>query len=89
MSGVHLRSGATQAELFGVAEENRNSSANSAVVSDVRGHRKIIEDFLGAIKHNARPLCDGREGRRSLALIDAIYRSARTGQPIELSDRGE
>lgn len=73
---VHLRSGARREELFGAEpEENTNASAKTAVVSDVRGHRRILEDFLTAIKSEARPLCDGREGRRSLALVDAIYQA--------------
>ena len=32
------------------------------------------EDFLHAIEANTAPICDGLEGRRSLALVEAIYR---------------
>ena len=46
------------------------------MVSDVRGHRNAIEDFIGAIETNGTPLCDGIEGRRSLALVESIYESA-------------
>lgn len=75
---LHLRSGARREELFGAEHQaNTNASAKTAVVSDVRGHRHIIEDFLAAIKTNSRPLCDGREGRRSLALVEAIYESSK------------
>jgi len=28
------------------------------------------------------PLCDGREGRRSVELVEAMYRSARLGGPV-------
>jgi hypothetical protein len=28
---------------------------------------------------------DGREGRRSVALIEAIYASSRTGQPVDVT----
>jgi len=55
------------------------------VVSDVSGHRRLFEDFIGAIQSNGRPLCDGREGRKSLALVKAIYESSRTGQAVILS----
>ncbi|MEJ7712581.1 MAG: Gfo/Idh/MocA family oxidoreductase [Pyrinomonadaceae bacterium] len=82
--GVHLQSGATRDELFSSAEENSNASSKSAIVSDVRGHRKIFEDFLRAIKENTRPLCDGREGRRSLELVVAVYRSARGRHNVNL-----
>ena len=59
------------------AERDENQSGSSAVVSDFRGHEAAIEDFLCAIKKNATPACDGQEGRRSLALVEAIYRAAR------------
>ena len=55
---------------------DRNLSSSSAVVSDVRGHQAVFEDFIQAIQHDRTPACDGREGRRSLALIEAIYRAA-------------
>ena len=63
---------------------NTNQSASSHVVSDARGHQKILEDFIRAIETNGKPLCDGREGRRSVELIEAIYKSSREGQAIEL-----
>jgi UDP-N-acetyl-2-amino-2-deoxyglucuronate dehydrogenase len=58
---------------------DENQSASSAVVSDVRGHQALFEDFLRAIELDATPVCDGREGRRSIALVEAIYRAARNG----------
>ena len=60
---------------------NENASSSSPVVSDVSGHRRVIEDFLHATETGAEPLCSGREGRRSVALVEAIYRSARSGAP--------
>jgi UDP-N-acetyl-2-amino-2-deoxyglucuronate dehydrogenase len=59
---------------------DQNQSATSATVSDTRGHQALIEDFLRAIKTNSRPLCDGIEARRSVALIEAIYEAARSGE---------
>jgi UDP-N-acetyl-2-amino-2-deoxyglucuronate dehydrogenase len=56
-----------------IADENR--SASSAAVTDVRGHQAVIEDFLCAIESNGRPACDGAQGRRSVALIEAMYRT--------------
>jgi len=71
-------------EIASVAGEDTNLSASSPVVSDVRGHQRILEDFLRAIATNGRPLCDGHEGRRSLELAQAIYESSRTGQAVTL-----
>jgi len=56
---------------------DENQSASSAVVSDVRGHQAVFEDFLRAIEQDTTPACDGHEGRRSVALIEEIYRVAR------------
>jgi UDP-N-acetyl-2-amino-2-deoxyglucuronate dehydrogenase len=55
---------------------DQNPSSTSPVVSDVRGHQSAIEDFIHAIEHNSQPNCDGREGRRSVALVEAIYRAS-------------
>ena len=57
---------------------DQNPSANSPVVSDVRGHQRIIEDFLQSIQTGRPPVCDGEEGRRTLAVVEAIYRAARS-----------
>jgi UDP-N-acetyl-2-amino-2-deoxyglucuronate dehydrogenase len=74
ITAVDMRNAPT--ETAEIAARDENQSASSAVVSDFRGHQAIIEDFLCAIRNNTTPACDGREGRRSLALIEAIYRSA-------------
>jgi UDP-N-acetyl-2-amino-2-deoxyglucuronate dehydrogenase len=58
--------------------------SNSPVVSDVSGHRRVLEDFIHAVQTNGRPLCDGQEGRRSLAVVTAIYESSRSGQAVDL-----
>src|SRR5205814_1385150 len=54
--------------------------ARPAAVADATPHRRVFEDFIDAIKNDRAPACDGREGRRSVALIEAIYRSAKTGR---------
>ena len=55
---------------------DENPSSSSPVVSDYRAHQAVLEDFIRAIETNSRPACDGYEGRRSLALIEAIYRNS-------------
>lgn len=61
-----------------------NPSAFSPTVSDVRGHQLAIEDFLEAIRNNTTPRCSGFEARRSLALVEAIYRACDSGQRVTL-----
>ncbi len=70
-----LRDGARFESAAAAADQN--TSSTSPVVSDIRGHAAVIEDFLHAIRTGGSPRCDGREGRRSLALVEAIYAAAR------------
>jgi UDP-N-acetyl-2-amino-2-deoxyglucuronate dehydrogenase len=51
--------------------------AASAAVPDATPHRRMIEDFARAIASGGTPACDGREGLRSLALVEAVYAAAR------------
>ena len=62
-------------------------NAASPVVSDVSPHRAVIEDFIRALQHGTRPCCDGADGRRSVELIEAIYRASQTGIPVEIGIR--
>ncbi len=45
-------------------------------------HRTQIADFAEAIAENRRPFIDASEGKRAVAIIDAVYRSAKTGEKI-------
>jgi predicted dehydrogenase len=54
-------------------------SAASHLVSDATPHRRVVEDFARALREGGRPACDAREGRRSVALVRALYDAARTG----------
>jgi predicted dehydrogenase len=58
----------------------------SPVVRDFRYHQAVFEDFIHAIQANSQVECDGREARRSLALVEAMYLACRTGQRQLLSD---
>ena len=67
------------------SEADANPSASSPTVSDVRGHKAALEDFLSAIRDGTPPRCPGSEALRSLRTVEALYRSARTGEPVSLS----
>jgi UDP-N-acetyl-2-amino-2-deoxyglucuronate dehydrogenase len=68
--------------LLKSSEADKNPSASSPIVSDARGHQAVLEDFLRSIRTNTKPRCDGREGRRSLVLVQAIYEACRTGKRV-------
>lgn len=48
------------------------------------GHARQFQDLLDAVKKNGTASVDGREGRRSVEIILAIYKSAETGKPVML-----
>jgi predicted dehydrogenase len=50
-----------------------------------RGHMLQLTDFVEAIRENRPPKVDGREGRKSVAAICAIYEAAKTGKTIPIS----
>jgi predicted dehydrogenase len=37
----------------------------------------VFQDFAEAVREGRRPAIDGTEGRRSVAVVEAIYRAAR------------
>ena len=64
---------------------DQNASATSPVVSDIRGHQRVIEDFVQAIETGRDPVCDGEEGRRSVSVVEAIYQAARVRDAVGCS----
>lgn len=48
------------------------------------GHRPLIADFIAAIRGGHESVVSGREGRKALEIILAIYRSKETGEPVSL-----
>jgi UDP-N-acetyl-2-amino-2-deoxyglucuronate dehydrogenase len=63
-------------------------AARTHVVADASPHRRVFEDFVSALDTGRPPRVDGREGRRSVALIEAIYASSRRGQPVDVTPSG-
>ena len=81
IAGWDLKSG----HHDGAALTSATKSASTAVVADATPHRRVVEDFVAAIQDKRRPACDGREGRRSVALAEALYESARTGSLVTVA----
>jgi len=48
------------------------------------GHALLLRDFVEAVSTGRQPLVDGREGRRALEVVLAMYKSSRTKRPVEL-----
>ena len=47
-------------------------------------HKNIVEDMNSAIRNGTSPLCDGEEGMKSVAFLEALYTSAREGTSVEM-----
>lgn len=46
-------------------------------------HERQIEDFLRAVINGTKPLIDGEEGRKTVEIFTAIYRSNRDRKPVK------
>lgn len=58
-------------------------SSNPAAISH-EYHARQLRDFVHALSTGTAPLVDGREGRKAVAIIEAIYQSAATGGTIKI-----
>ncbi len=61
------------------------SGASAPMAIRFEGHLRQFEDFVAAIRENRAPIIDGREARKAVVLVRAIYDSAERGVPIKLA----
>lgn len=47
-------------------------------------HAKQFHDFVRAIRYDKKPSVDGNEARKSVEVILAVYKSAKTGKAVDL-----
>jgi len=78
-----------------ILAEMKKSKSSGGGASDPaalghHGHRKQFADMLNAIRKRRPPAIDGHEGRRSVEIVQAIYKSAEAGgRVVKLPLRGE
>jgi predicted dehydrogenase len=74
------------AEPAGEFVEQAEVSSGAARPMDITaaGHTALYRDFVDAIRGGRASLVDGREGRKSVAVVEAIYRSAESGGTVEV-----
>lgn len=72
-----------EAKIVGMASDGGTGAADPLAIGYEK-HRRQIVDFVGAVQGGYAPAIPGAEARRSVEIIRAIYRSAQTGQPVEL-----
>jgi predicted dehydrogenase len=61
----------------------KDSELFNAIDPTVFYMERQIEDFLEALETNREPMVTGEEGRRTVELFTAIYRSARDNKPVK------
>ncbi len=73
-------------EAVAAAPPPSDGSVGTATVADATPHARVIADFVKAIQFGRTPMCDAREGRKSVAIVEAIYYSARTGRAVGVGE---
>jgi len=61
-----------------------SSGASAPMNINAAGHIAAYQDFAAAVREKRAPLISGSEGRKSIALVQAIYDSAHANAPIHL-----
>lgn len=49
-----------------------------------KGHGALFADFVDALDNNREPLTNGRESKKALDIILAMYKSQKEGKPVDL-----
>jgi predicted dehydrogenase len=49
-------------------------------------HTRNFEAFIAALRDGRTPELDGLEGRKAVAIVEACYRSAKTGRAAKVRD---
>jgi UDP-N-acetyl-2-amino-2-deoxyglucuronate dehydrogenase len=60
------------------------SGASDPMAISLEPFERQFQDFGHAIKNKRRPLVGGEEGYQALEIVDAVYRSCRTGEKVIL-----
>jgi UDP-N-acetyl-2-amino-2-deoxyglucuronate dehydrogenase len=63
---------------------NLGSGASDPKAISTEGHRRQLQDLVDAIRENRPHALDGREGRKAVAFVSALYASAESGKPVKL-----
>ena len=76
-------------DVWDFADETEADTANKGLqeaTSNVygNGHTSLYADMINAIQTGRKPYVDAQAGRNALEIVLAIYKSAKTGQPVKL-----
>jgi UDP-N-acetyl-2-amino-2-deoxyglucuronate dehydrogenase len=66
-------------------DDRMRSGASAPNAISHHGHLRQIQDLIDALHHGHALAIDGREARKTVALIRAIYASTECGEPVKLA----
>jgi predicted dehydrogenase len=72
-----------EARMLGL-EENLGSGSQDPTAISYENHRRQIVDLIEAVRSDRSPVVKGKEGRKAVELIRAIYRSAASERAVKL-----
>ena len=80
------RSTRADAAILKAMQESRSTGGGAADPSAIghHGHAIQFRDFVSAITNDRTPAIDGHEGRRSVEIVVAIYKAAKSGKTVKL-----
>ena len=81
-------SGRMRYVVFGsdVTVQNDDGVQTHPVEPEIRGMKRMVRDFVGAIAEGREPVMNGQEALNDLAVVLASYESVRTGAPVTVAD---
>ena len=68
------------AVLVGAVRHRRPRPSSAAIRWPTRSTH-----FAAVIRGEAQPICSGRDGLKTLKVVDAVIEAARTGQPVDIT----
>ncbi|MBN2552900.1 MAG: Gfo/Idh/MocA family oxidoreductase [Spirochaetales bacterium] len=68
---------------FGAGAGTQGGAADPAAIS-FEGHRRQFEELIAALEEGRAPLVDGREAKKAVEIIQAIYASSKKGKTVRL-----
>ena len=80
--------GRMQYEVFGsdVTVQNEEGVSAYPVEPEIRGMKRMVRDFIGAVREGREPIMNGQEALNDLSVVLASYQSVRTGAPVNVAD---
>lgn len=73
-----------EAEPEKAGQKEKDTGASDPMAISTERHQQQFIDMIDAIREGREPVVNGEEGRRSLALIRAIYDSSKKGKEVDL-----